>query len=191
MEDLAGLSRFLIPAFWLGWLVVWIVASAGVKPARLREPLLPALYNRVPVLVGAAMLAAPQWLPDALTRHVLTGPLCPIMGTMMVFAGLALALWARWHLGRNWSSTVMVKHDHTLIRSGPYRAVRHPIYTGMLLALFGTALAIGAPRGFIGAALILVGFMVKMLAEEARMRETFPAYAEYCRRTARLIPGVF
>jgi protein-S-isoprenylcysteine O-methyltransferase Ste14 len=60
------------------------------------------------------------------------------------------------------------------------------------LALFGTALAIGEPRGFIGAGLILLGFMIKLLGEEARMRGTFPAeYDAYCRRTARLIPGVF
>ena len=60
-----------------------------------------------------------------------------------------------------------------------------------MLALLGTALAIGTARGFIAAALILVGFIVKLQVEEARMRETFPEYTDYCRRTARLIPGLF
>jgi protein-S-isoprenylcysteine O-methyltransferase Ste14 len=95
-------------------------------------------------------------------------------------------------LGGNWSGTITVKEGHTLITTGPYRSVRHPIYTGMIVALLGTALAIGAPYGFVGTGLVLLGFIVKLSVEEARMRETFPAeYADYCRHTARLIPGVF
>ena len=87
------------------------------------------------------MLVAPQWLPAALTRRLLTGLLSPALGAMLLFTGLTLTVWARWHLGRNWSSAVAVKEGHTLVRSGPYRAVRHPIYTGLVLALPGTALA--------------------------------------------------
>lgn len=191
MAALGEASRYLIPAFWLGWLAVWIAGSLRVKQTQRREPLRLALSNRIPVLLGAAMLAAPQWLPAALTRPFLSGPLPPVLGAVLVFAGLALALWARWHLGRNWSGAVVVKQGHTLVRSGPYRFVRHPIYTGLVAALFGTALAIGEARGFVGAALILFGFVIKLQAEEARMRATFAEYTDYCRQTARLIPGVF
>jgi protein-S-isoprenylcysteine O-methyltransferase Ste14 len=192
MSAFAQASLYLIPVFWLAWLAVWIAASWSVKRTQTREPLRNALVNRTPVVLGAAMLAAPGWLPNALTGRFLSGPDGPASGTLLVFAGLAFAIWARWHLGRNWSSTVAVKEGHTLITSGPYSRVRHPIYSGMVLALFGTALAIGEPRGFIGAGLILSGFVIKLLGEEARMRDTFPrAYDAYCRRTARLIPGVF
>jgi protein-S-isoprenylcysteine O-methyltransferase Ste14 len=192
MSALAEASRHLIPAFWFIWLAIWIAASWSVKRTQMPEPLRQALANRIPVLLGAVMLMAPGWLPDALTGRFLWGPDGPALGTLLVFAGLAFAMWARWHLGRNWSGTVTVKEGHTLIQSGPYRWVRHPIYSGMVLALFGTALAIGEPRGFIGAGLILLGFVVKLLVEEARMRDTFPReYDNYCRRTARLIPGVF
>jgi protein-S-isoprenylcysteine O-methyltransferase Ste14 len=191
MSALAEASRYLIPAFWLIWLAIWIAASLSNKRTRSRESTRSALYNRVPVVVGAAMLAAPQWLPATLTYRFLTGPEPPAFGTLLVFAGLAFALWARWHLGRNWSGAVVVKEEHTLIRSGPYRLVRHPIYSGMGLALFGTALATGEARGFVGAALIVFGFVLKLQAEEERMRETFPEYDDYARRTARLIPGVF
>jgi protein-S-isoprenylcysteine O-methyltransferase Ste14 len=192
MEPLAEASRYLIPVFWLIWLAIWMTAALSVKRTRTREPLRDALINRVPVLLGTMMLVAPNRLPEALTRRFLWGPDGPAWGVLLVLAGLAFAIWARWHLGRNWSSTVTVKQDHTLIQSGPYRWVRHPIYSGMVLALFGTALAIGEPRGFLGAGLILLGFVIKLLGEEARMRDTFPsAYDAYCRRTARLIPGVF
>lgn len=191
MRNVAELSRYLIPAFWLIWLTVWGIAARNVKPTQWREPWRAAVANRLPVLLGAAMLAAPGWLPAALTRPLSSGPALPIIGTLLVGAGLGFAVWARLHLGRNWSGTVTVKEGHTLITTGPYRVVRHPIYSGMVLALIGTALAIAAARGFIGAALILVGFLVKIAVEEARMSETFPEYEDYCRHTSRLIPGVF
>lgn len=85
----------------------------------------------------------------------------------------------------------MVKEDHALVQSGPYRRVRHPIYTGMLLAFLGTAVAVGEWRGLVGLVLALVSFLLKSRLEEARMGETFPEYAEYRRHTAALIPGIY
>lgn len=192
MRTLAELSRHLIPALWALWVAIWLATALSAKPTRWREPPGTAALNRLPVLVGALMLLAPQVLPVALRQRFISGPDAPALGTIFVAAGLAFSLWARWHLGRNWSGTVTVKEDHTLIESGPYRWLRHPIYTGMLVGLLGTALAIGAPYGFIGTALILVGFIVKLRVEEERMRATFPgAYDRYSARTARLIPGVY
>ncbi|HEV2186712.1 MAG TPA: isoprenylcysteine carboxylmethyltransferase family protein [Stellaceae bacterium] len=191
MNTAAELSRYLIAAMWLTWLAIWMAASLGVKRTRVPEPWQSAFYNRAPVVIGTAMLVAPQWLPPVLAWRFLSGAGPPALGTALVFAGLALSMWARWHLGRNWSSAVVVKEGHTLTRSGPYRLVRHPIYSGMVLALFATALAIGETRGFIGAGLILFGFVLKLQAEEERMRETFPEYDDYARHTARLIPGVY
>lgn len=192
MNSLAEASRYLIPAFWIIWLAIWIGASFNVRRTREREDWRTAIFNRAPVLIGAAMLAAPQWLPAALTRRLLGGADGPAIGTLLVAAGLALSVWARWHLGRNWSGIVTVKQGHTLVTTGPYRRVRHPIYTGLLVGLVGTALAIGAPYGFIATALILVGLIIKLYVEEERMRDTFRAdYEAYSRRTARLIPGVY
>jgi protein-S-isoprenylcysteine O-methyltransferase Ste14 len=191
MVRLAEWSRMLVPVLWIGWVGVWAAAARRVKPTEWRESAASAFANRAPVLLGAAMLATSEWLPAALTRRLVTGPEPAVFGTLLVAAGLAFSVWARWHLGRNWSAAVTVKEGHTLIRSGPYRFVRHPIYSGMVVALLGTALAIGEARAFIGAALILVGFVLKLRVEETRMRDTFPEYADYCRHTARLIPGVF
>lgn len=193
MGSLTEAARYAIPALWLVWLVGWMTAAGYVKRTQWREPLSTAILNRGPVLIGTVLLLAPQWLPRGLVHRVITYRYdLPVLGTILVFLGLLFAFWARWHLGRNWSGTVTVKQGHTLITSGPYRWVRHPIYSGIVLALLGTALAIGAPYGFIATALILFGFVVKLNVEEARMRETFPAdYAEYSRHTARLIPGVY
>ena len=68
-------------------------------------------------------------------RFVPAGNLLPVLGAIMIAAGLGFAVWARAHLGRNWSGIVTVKEGHALVRTGPYRAVRHPIYTGLLLEL--------------------------------------------------------
>jgi protein-S-isoprenylcysteine O-methyltransferase Ste14 len=193
MRGIAEASRFLIPAFWAIWVIGWCIAAFGTKRTRWHEPLRLAIANRAPVMLGVLMLVRPQWLPPQLTqRFVPPGPELLFFGTLLVAAGLLFTAWARVHLGRNWSSTVTVKEGHTLVRSGPYRFVRHPIYTGILLALLGTALAIGAPYGFIAVALFLIGLLIKLSVEEARMRETFPAeYDDYSRHTARLIPGVY
>ena len=193
MTGLAELSRYLIPGLWVVWIVVWTVAAFGMKRTQWRESRAAAIYNRGPVLLGTFIFLFPRTLPAALTyRFLPPGPALPAIGTVLVALGLLFAFWARWHIGRNWSGTVTVKENHTLVRSGPYRWVRHPIYSGMGLALIGTALAIGAAYGFIATALILAGFIVKLTVEEARMREAFPVeYGDYSRRTARLIPGVF
>ena len=98
---------------------------------------------------------------------------------------------ARFFLGRNWSGIVTIKQGHTLVRKGPYRFVRHPIYTGLLLAIFGTALAIGEIRALIGAGLVFALFVHKISLEESFMTEQFGAdYADYRRNVKALIPFV-
>jgi protein-S-isoprenylcysteine O-methyltransferase Ste14 len=193
MYGFSTLANALIVALWIVWLVVWTTAAFFVKRTRRREPFGPMLLERVPVVAGTLVLIGSHRLAPALTqRFIVETPGIAFAALVMVVAGMTFAYWARAHLGRNWSGQVMVKENHTLITSGPYRWVRHPIYSGMTMALVGTALASGAPYGFLGLALILFGFLVRVGQEEALMRETFPAdYPEYSRRTARLIPGVY
>jgi protein-S-isoprenylcysteine O-methyltransferase Ste14 len=193
MDRVVALSNTLIIVLWVIWLIVWTAAAFFVKRTQHKEPLGAILYERVPVVMGFLLLVLPRWLPLALTHRVISeGPALALGALALVMAGMLFAYWARVHLGRNWSGEVMVKVGHTLITSGPYRWVRHPIYGGMTLALVGTALATGAPYGFIGSALILFGFLIRLRLEEALMRETFPdEYDRYSRHTARLIPGVY
>ena len=104
-------------------------------------------------------------------------------------AGLLFAVWARLHLGRNWSRSVTVKEGHELIITGPYTLVRHPIYTGILAGFLGTAIALSQVRGFIGFVLIFIAFWAKLRREEAWMRSQFgETYAAYARHTAALVP---
>jgi protein-S-isoprenylcysteine O-methyltransferase Ste14 len=184
--------RIAFPTLWIAWVIYWWISARNVKENRWREPLVSQLPHRVPLILTAILLAAPRWLPRALTRRFLPeGNLFLALGVVLLAAGLGFSVWARRHLGRNWSSQVVVKEDHALIRSGPYRHLRHPIYTGILLAFLGSAVTIGEWRGLLAFLFVLVAFAVKSRAEEHRMQEIFPEYQQYRRETAALIPFVY
>jgi len=107
----------------------------------------------------------------------------------VLIAGLGFAVWARVHLGRNWSGAVTVKEGHELIRTGPYGYVRHPIYTGILTGVIGTVVCSGTLRATLGFVIIAVALTRKLRTEEALMRETFPGqYEKYCEEVPALVP---
>lgn len=191
MDSIAFLPHVVIPALWALWLLYWMAAAGGNKRTAWREPGGRQWRHGMPLVLCLVLLAAPRLSPAALhARFVAPGVIFPVIGALAVALGLGFAVWARVILGRNWSGRVEVKEDHALIRGGPYRAVRHPIYTGMLLAVAGTALAIGEWRGVLATLCVLVGILIRMGAEERQMRRLFPEYEEYRRETAALIPFV-
>jgi protein-S-isoprenylcysteine O-methyltransferase Ste14 len=182
----------LIPSIWLVWLIYWWYSARDVKQTTVGEPLGPMLQHRIPIVLAVVFLSGPRLVPRLLTSRFLpVTPLYPALGTALLVLGLGLAVWARRHLGRNWSYQVVVKRDHALVRTGPYRSVRHPIYTGILLALAGMVLTIGEWRAIIGLALAVLSLVIKSRHEEARMRQTFPEYARYQRETAALVPYLY
>lgn len=185
---------YLIEITWLAWALYWAWSARGVKLAAREDSTIQMLAYRLPVMLGFALLftlgqgADPDWL----YRHVPSAGLwAPPLGWLLVLLGLGFACWARVALGRNWSATVQLKQGHELVEAGPYHWVRHPIYTGMLLGMLGTILAIGAALGLLALALVGGGFWFKLRHEEAWMRERFgAAYVDYMRHTKALIPGI-
>ena len=185
-------TQALIPALWALWLLYWIVAARGTKPTQRHESVRSRASHHVPLIAGAALLVIPNILGPALEQAFLPpAPAWPWIGTTLVAIGLGFAAAARVWLGGNWSATVTLKQGHELIRSGPYAVVRHPIYTGMLLALAGTAMTIDKWRALAGLALIVIAFVRKLTIEERFMAEQFgEAYARYRAEVAMLIPYI-
>jgi len=185
-------GKLVLPILWLTWILYWWISARDVKTTRWREPLKSQLLHRAPLLIGALLFAVPRWAPRALkARFLPPGNLPWLLGTILVAAGLGFSVWARRHLGRNWSAEVVVKEGHALVRTGPYRYLRHPIYTGLLVAFLGTAITIGEWRGLVASLVMLVSLGIKSRAEEARMRETFPEYAQYQRESAAIVPFIW
>jgi len=186
----------LIVGMWIAigvfWGILWVAgAAAGRRAARVQSG-----GSR---LVHLVLMAAAFWLlfrktPQLgpLDWHIVPDtPAFQYAGLIITCAGLAFTAWARAILGRNWSAVVTIKQDHRLIRSGPYRWVRHPIYSGLLLAMLGTAIYIGQLRGFAGIGLGLAGFWMKSQLEETFLIEQFgPEYIEYKNEVKALIPTV-
>ena len=183
--------RQLIFGLWLAWVLYWVVSAFGVKTTRRRESRASRLSHVLPLAVGVTLIAWPHlhqvgWL----SRPLLPPSAWRFGGALaLTAAGLAFTVWARLHIGRNWSGTVTLKEGHELIRSGPYAWVRHPIYTGLLVALLGGAVACGEWRALIGLALVAGAFVRKLRIEEHFMRESFPdEYPRYCAQVPALIP---
>jgi len=182
----------LIGALWATWAVYWFIAALGVKQTRRLESPLSRALHIVPLFIAAWLL----WHPE-MPHHFLEGRFLPDApatywtGVALVAFGLLFAIWARNVLGRNWSGLVTVKQDHELIRSGPYRYVRHPIYTGLLIAFAGSAIARGEWRGILALAIVFVALWRKLRLEEQWMIETFgDAYVRYRAEVRALIPFV-
>jgi protein-S-isoprenylcysteine O-methyltransferase Ste14 len=182
------LSIFLL--MWVGWLVLWRVMAFRVKAAVQSESVPSRLSHFVPLLIAGYLLAAPQVPIPLLDERFAPLAIWPAaLGAALTFAGLVFSIWARFVIAGNWSDFVQVKQDHELIVDGPYRWVRHPIYTGLLLMFAGTALAVGEWRGVLAVVVAAAAFWRKLKLEEAVMRHQFgDAYAEYAARVPALVP---
>jgi protein-S-isoprenylcysteine O-methyltransferase Ste14 len=183
----------LIPALWLIWLAAWAVAAFRTKQTVRRESMGSRLAYSILLIAGGLMLSMPHILGAALEQRFHPRSFgWYLVGLALVLAGLGFTIAARVWLGRNWSGTVTLKEDHELIRSGPYALVRHPIYTGLLLALIGTAIVVGRWRALVALVPFLAGFLLKMRKEEQFMADAFgEQYARYRGEVAALVPFLF
>jgi protein-S-isoprenylcysteine O-methyltransferase Ste14 len=186
------LYRWLFPVLWLGFIAFWVAMARGGKAVAERETAYSRLSHFLPLAIAVCLLAAPDVPFGPLNDRFAPLSLWLVqLGAASTFAGIAFAIWARVWIAGNWSSDVTLKRDHELITTGPYRWVRHPIYTGVLLALLGTALAVGEWRGLLAVVLAGAAFWRKLGIEEAVMRRQFgAAYASYAEHVPALIPFV-
>lgn len=182
----------LIGIFWAIFIVVWLVSAASSKRTIYRGSWWYGAIIRVVVLVIIISLlqsSNAQYLRILSVGHY-SGAVA-YLGVLLCVAGLAFAIWARVHLGKNWGMPMTLKENPELVTSGPYRFIRNPIYTGMLFAMFGSALVIGS----IWFAVFIVSgiyFIYSAKQEEKIMAGEFPdQYPAYKKRTKALIPFVW
>lgn len=164
--------------FWIYWLIAAVGAKQSVRTSRFRRP-------GLLLLVGVVLLRVFKTGTLAVNS-----PILQVVGLILFASGLGLAVWARIYLGRNWGMPMTERAEPGLVTSGPYRFVRHPIYSGLLLALLGTALATSL-YWLIALALLGAYFIYSATVEERLMATSFPTdYASYKAHTKMLIPFV-
>jgi protein-S-isoprenylcysteine O-methyltransferase Ste14 len=181
------------PALWIIFLLYWQIKAANTKSTQRLEPAASRIL-RVFIFGIAIVLLATTRIPlPWLYLHLWPEGLWPFwLGAAVTIAGLLFAVWAREHLGRNWSRSVTIKEGHELITTGPYAVARHPIYTGILTGFLGMAIAITEVRGLVVSVLVFLALWMKLRMEERWMRSQFgETYATYAHRTAALVPYLF
>ena len=183
-------QREWIKLLWMLFGLYWIVSALKLKKTKKRESWGQRFRYSLPLLVAFYLLSRPEahygWLG---LRFVPANDAVRWVGVLLTAAGVAIAFWARWHLGANWSGVVTLKEGHELIRTGPYRTIRHPIYTGILLALLGTAVNLGEVRGLLALAIAWLSFYIKARREESFLTQEFGAgFAEHTTRTGMFLP---
>jgi len=180
---------YFFPVVWIVFFLYWQIKSADTKTTQRIEPAASRILRVFIFLVAIVILATRIPLPW-LYRHLWPVRLWSFwLGAVITIAGLLFAVWARVHLGRNWSRSVTIKQGHELISTGPYAVVRHPIYTGILTGFLGMAISISQVRGFIAFVLVFLAFWIKLRIEEQWMRSQFgETYAAYAHKTAALVP---
>ncbi|MGB6876234.1 MAG: isoprenylcysteine carboxylmethyltransferase family protein [Candidatus Acidiferrales bacterium] len=175
---------------WVAFALYWLISARKVKRAKQRESRL-AFWLRAGVLVVVFEFLFSRWghigwlgarfVPD--TRVVVA------IGLAIEILGIALAIWARNCLGTNWSGAVTLKEGHELISAGPYKRIRHPIYTGIALGLAGTAIVVGEWRAVVAFGAIFIAHFIKARKEEAWLaREFGPVFEAHRAHTGMFLP---
>ena len=178
---------------WAAYFTYWILSAwkdrsplkrrPGVKPTGI-------MLLMLPVEMGSVLLVT--FFPDIITGRFLPAAApCIIAGTVITLIGLAFAIWARLHLGKSWTGLPAIRQNHEMVRTGPYSAVRNPIYTGILVALAGTAIATGYTAALLLLIVAGIVFIGKIRTEERLLEDEFGEdYLRYKREVKALVPYV-
>jgi protein-S-isoprenylcysteine O-methyltransferase Ste14 len=177
---------------WLILMLYWLYSGMKTKMTIQKQNPGSRWIHLLMVSAAFALVFSPQLSIGFLSYRLLPASRAILYSGLAInVAGIVFAILARSWLGTNWSAIVTVKQGHELITNGPYALSRHPIYTGMLFGLIGSAMVLGEIRGLIGVILFLLAILKKMQTEEKFMRSTFEAYEKYSRQTSRLIPFIY
>jgi len=185
---------YLAGILWLGWIAFWFISARGVKKDVSGSDWRRFWWARVAFFLSVIVIA---FILKSFGIRPSVAPAAPLgqpgayLGLLAIVVGIGFSIWARIHLGSNWSNRPALKEGHELVTSGPYSFVRHPIYTGIILAMLGTALLVGWL--WLVFFVIAIGvYVARIPVEERIMEKQFPdQYPEYKKRTKALIPLVW
>jgi protein-S-isoprenylcysteine O-methyltransferase Ste14 len=182
--------RLLIQVPWIVFLIYWIARAFNTRATREKEPFASRYGVLAVEIAGYLLIFGVRTRIAFLEARVFSHSFArAVVGVILTWAGIALTIWARRHLAENWSARVTIKEGHELIRTGPYAHFRHPIYSGLILATFGSALAIAKWRCVFGLCLVVAGYWFKARKEEAMLEQKFgEPFREHKRHTGFLIP---
>lgn len=167
-------TRFLIEGPWIVFVVYWCLAAMKTRQTAKKETFAWRYGVMALEITGFVLVFSDEANIGILgQRFMPRNHAVTIVGIALLWLGIALAIWARRHLGQYWSGRITIKEGHQLIRSGPYARLRHPIYSGLDLAVVGSALALGRWRCVAGVCVIIVGFWIKAKREEAMLAARF------------------
>jgi protein-S-isoprenylcysteine O-methyltransferase Ste14 len=180
----------VIICIWVGWAISWLLASGWSNRTESRPPLGPEVRYRLVMGMGVVIMFVPAHGYEGPLRLWHVGWTVAWGCTALVGIGVAIAWWARLHLGRLWSARITRKADHKVVDTGPYALVRHPIYSGLLLSLLATTVVKGTVLGVAAFVMILLGMWLKARLEERWLLEELGAdeYGNYRRRVPMLLP---
>jgi protein-S-isoprenylcysteine O-methyltransferase Ste14 len=175
---------------WYAVGIFWAIGALKVKDTKTSQPFAGRISYMIVIGCSFALLFSDRTRIGHLGERFLAQDVwITRAGVILSFAGAAIAIWARAILGQNWSARVSLKVDHQLIRSGLYAYVRHPIYSGFLLMVIGTATVQGEFRGLLAIPVAAIGLTLKAKQEEALLRNEFgEPYMQYCRESGFLLP---
>ena len=177
---------------WAAWAILWAAMAFFSKSNKRRESPGQRLQHVIPAMLGFLLLFREGVGSPWFTRAIFPDdPVLMLVCVALTMLGLLFSVWARLALGSNWSGTVTIKANHQLIRRGPYRFIRHPIYTGMLTALLTTAITQRLVSGVLGFAVVFFALYRKALREESFLSQEFgDAFAEHQRHTGMFLPRI-
>lgn len=185
-------SKIALQLAWLLFFIFWIFGAFQTKKANRQESILKRfLWYYFPLIIAGLLLGPGEWFGHTWLREnfVEHTDLVGIIGASIAWLGTLLACWSRFLLGKNWSVSVQLKKDHELIKTGPYKIIRHPIYTAILLLFLGNVIIVGDYRGILALVIVFISLWRKLKLEERWLAENFGEnYIQFKAKTQALFP---